>query len=108
MGPHSQVASQALSGLAGVVIDSRGDINAIESYIESGDFLQDLAPTVGDKITAAFGGKESLKAALLGNITEIILASNGDPALIEQNIGCLLYTSPSPRDGLLSRMPSSA
>ena len=28
-------------------------------------------------------------------------------AYIEQ-IGCLLYTSPSPRDGLLSRMPSSA
>ena len=24
------------------------------------------------------------------------------------NPGCLLYTSPSPRDGLLSRMPSSA
>ena len=22
--------------------------------------------------------------------------------------GCLLYTSPSPRDGLLARMPSSA
>ena len=25
-----------------------------------------------------------------------------------QVAGCLLYTSPSPRDGLLSRMPSSA
>ena len=25
-----------------------------------------------------------------------------------QQMGCLLYTSPSPRDGLLSRMPSSA
>ena len=24
------------------------------------------------------------------------------------HLGCLLYTSPSPRDGLLSRMPSSA
>ena len=24
------------------------------------------------------------------------------------DISCLLYTSPSPRDGLLSRMPSSA
>ena len=24
------------------------------------------------------------------------------------NMRCLLYTSPSPRDGLLSRMPSSA
>ena len=26
----------------------------------------------------------------------------------EDNMYCLLYTSPSPRDGLLSRMPSSA
>ena len=25
-----------------------------------------------------------------------------------QILDCLLYTSPSPRDGLLSRMPSSA
>ena len=25
-----------------------------------------------------------------------------------QEMACLLYTSPSPRDGLLSRMPSSA
>ena len=25
-----------------------------------------------------------------------------------QDLSCLLYTSPSPRDGLLSRMPSSA
>ena len=28
--------------------------------------------------------------------------------LLAQDMGCLLYTSPSPRDGLLSRMPSSA
>ena len=27
---------------------------------------------------------------------------------LQQYVGCLLYTSPSPRDGLLSRMPSSA
>ena len=27
---------------------------------------------------------------------------------LSNNIPCLLYTSPSPRDGLLSRMPSSA
>ena len=27
---------------------------------------------------------------------------------LAKHIGCLLYTSPSPRDGLLSRMPSSA
>ena len=28
--------------------------------------------------------------------------------VIDLNTSCLLYTSPSPRDGLLSRMPSSA
>ena len=31
-----------------------------------------------------------------------------DPILVETSHICLLYTSPSPRDGLLSRMPSSA
>ena len=28
--------------------------------------------------------------------------------IITEYLSCLLYTSPSPRDGLLSRMPSSA
>ena len=40
------------------------------------------------------------------------LASEGVPSrgkiVIGTVKGCLLYTSPSPRDGLLSRMPSSA
>ena len=31
--------------------------------------------------------------------------NNGERAIM---LPCLLYTSPSPRDGLLSRMPSSA
>ena len=35
------------------------------------------------------------------------LASKVGPLAIQLN-NCLLYTSPSPRDGLLSRMPSSA
>ena len=32
----------------------------------------------------------------------------GWQSLLTDSIVCLLYTSPSPRDGLLSRMPSSA
>ena len=41
------------------------------------------------------------------------LIDNAEPAkhlklFINQLSPCLLYTSPSPRDGLLSRMPSSA
>ena len=33
---------------------------------------------------------------------------NGDPLMIDDLHTCLLYTSPSPRDATLSRMPSSA
>ena len=33
---------------------------------------------------------------------------NGISTIKGHDKGCLLYTSPSPRDGLLSRMPSSA
>ena len=35
-----------------------------------------------------------------------IISVSSTTSMISQ--GCLLYTSPSPRDGLLSRMPSSA
>ena len=43
--------------------------------------------------------------AVLDNGSLMCWGANGDGQL---GIGCLLYTSPSPRDGLLSRMPSSA
>ena len=37
------------------------------------------------------------------------VAKHSKPVRLERKIlYCLLYTSPSPRDGLLSRMPSSA
>ena len=36
------------------------------------------------------------------------LADQLSPEAEAVNTSCLLYTSPSPRDGLLSRMPSSA
>ena len=43
----------------------------------------------------------------LGLIVLILLLAIGFKA-ISPFLDCLLYTSPSPRDGLLSRMPSSA
>ena len=44
------------------------------------------------------------------NGREYVIVQNQivDPGAADPNVGCLLYTSPSPRDGLLSRMPSSA
>ena len=38
----------------------------------------------------------------------LIRKAGRDPEEVYQEMICLLYTSPSPRDGLLSRMPSSA
>ena len=44
---------------------------------------------------------------LRSNDTKINVSTLRDK-FSQMNLGCLLYTSPSPRDGLLSRMPSSA
>ena len=41
-------------------------------------------------------------------VTISLLGANRDPETFEQPDDCLLYTSPSPRDATLSRMPSSA
>ena len=42
-----------------------------------------------------------------GNLRVGDLTQSGDEKVVGHEL-CLLYTSPSPRDGLLSRMPSSA
>ena len=53
--------------------------------------------------------REGVVRALLasGSVEIVAEAEDGRSALAEIQ-DCLLYTSPSPRDGLLSRMPSSA
>ena len=63
------------------------------------------APTDGARLSRR--GVERLDLLLL---TIEALDLNGGEAMVwtSQQMGCLLYTSPSPRDGLLSRMPSSA
>ena len=42
------------------------------------------------------------------NARSEMLPTDGPVKVRSESSGCLLYTSPSPRDGLLSRMPSSA
>ena len=49
-----------------------------------------------------------IPAALENVITEKNAHKVNAKIVAELANGCLLYTSPSPRDGLLSRMPSSA
>ena len=61
------------------------------------DVIDDIPDVISVRLVADLDGS-------LSNITV-------DDVPVDQNDlygGCLLYTSPSPRDGLLSRMPSSA
>ena len=56
---------------------------------------------------------KATKKQVLGRGLSAILnnkntTSEYDAEPLKSNIGCLLYTSPSPRDRSLSRMPSSA
>ena len=41
-------------------------------------------------------------------VTGILTVGTGSLTITDRDINCLLYTSPSPRDGHQSRMPSSA
>ena len=72
-----------------------------------------------DPDAAAACGATALGVACVSgfaDVAEVLLGHNlryanaqGDPVGgIRPYFSCLLYTSPSPRDGLLSRMPSSA
>ena len=63
------------------------------------------------------GGMVGISLALIlakqGEWNILLIESNSldvptDSALSYSSSFCLLYTSPSPRDGLLTRMPSSA
>ena len=51
------------------------------------------------------GDIAALQSAFYTSPTQTVATGSG---VFNVYNGCLLYTSPSPRDGLLSRMPSSA
>ena len=68
---------------------------------------------IGQAAEFDYSGTQACQAIKDEGIDVVLVNSN--PATIMTDRGmatntyiCLLYTSPSPRDGLLSRMPSSA
>ena len=72
---------------------------------------------IGQACEFDYSGAQACKALREEGYRVILVNSNPatimtDPAMADatyiEPIRCLLYTSPSPRDGLLSRMPSSA
>ena len=75
-----------------------------------GPALTDVGSPFGSRLAVADDGTSPEPGELNGY--SIVEADNLDHAraLADKHpfLTCLLYTSPSPRDGLLSRMPSSA
>ena len=60
------------------------------------------------EIVAIIGHTGSGKSTLVQHLNGLLKPDKGSASIDDINITCLLYTSPSPRDRSLSRMPSSA
>ena len=67
-------------------------------------------PYIKTTTAAVYGARLDHEAGyfLSVNQAQNLVPYSEDFSNRDQYVGCLLYTSPSPRDGLLSRMPSSA
>ena len=88
------------------------------SEVRAGPAARQLASQTGVALTDVQGtGKhgrvltEDIRKAAqedAGIVVEPLAQTKADLAERVKRVPCLLYTSPSPRDGLLSRMPSSA
>src|SRR5664279_3970018 len=78
------------------------DARRIVARIESPPLAAEINFHPGAEILIGIRRRQADVADIAGAIARrnVHAAREGD--------GCLLYTSPSPRDGLLSRMPSSA
>ena len=71
---------------------------------------EELTKNFSSKIKLNYKHDESLIGGLVVQVGSTMVDTSIKSKLqqIENRMICLLYTSPSPRDGLLSRMPSSA
>ena len=77
-----------------------------EQRVLPAEFIEAGGKTFLDMLSKAVGKYGS---ADLSKIFGPQFVAGQDPLQLQaQQLACLLYTSPSPRDGLLSRMPSSA
>ena len=71
--------------------------------------MGDAKPNQGHKAIAAMEASGNIFGVLTQNVDGLHQAAGSKSVLeLHGSLACLLYTSPSPRDATLSRMPSSA
>ena len=101
--PGARVVMLGAGFVAGVCMKSLVNSGAKLSVVagRSGQILRSMMTPVGSRMLQRW--LEGRGVEIIG--TGRVLGIEPGPRLV---MDCLLYTSPSPRDGLLSRMPSSA
>ena len=112
----SLAADRALSKAA-VAVEEAESIQEEVSFTES-DFAKDAVKKVAvvgginDPVKKIEIKRESLDVGLMQEAEKTLKSAKGSKrgsyGVAEKKKVCLLYTSPSPRDATLSRMPSSA
>ena len=84
------------------IVDKLGKLNKF--YLPLAEWIYSIyKKDAKTKLIGLSGGQGTGKSTITGILKLILKKEYGLNICI-----CLLYTSPSPRDGLLSRMPSSA
>ena len=100
-----------ITGIATLLLSEDLDIAAAIQYESSG--ITGIATYKGAfNFSGANWFSQAVQHRVFGLEGELTISGTGaesiTPFIPEGSGSCLLYTSPSPRDGLLSRMPSSA
>ena len=98
---NSERAEETLNQARDRLAELVGEAMAENSRLTA---LAEVAERLGDELTDTASAAERTRKALAGAMS----SEDGRAEITRLRKDCLLYTSPSPRDGLLSRMPSSA
>ena len=81
----------------------------VGDVVKRGDLLFTDKKCEGVRYTSPAGGRVSaINRGAKRAFQSVVVEIDGDEAASFEQYSCLLYTSPSPRDATLSRMPSSA
>ena len=115
LGPHQLTIDGVQTVRAGGVVSGAGSIrkNGSGTLVLEGSASNTFTGGVSVNAGTLWLNKTAARAMSAGMLTVGDGAGGADADVLllnaaNQFTGCLLYTSPSPRDGLLSRMPSSA
>ena len=92
--------AESLSVVANIFVGQTESPLVIKPYIEK--------MTKSELLTIMTGGMATIAGGVMAAYVQMLGNSYSQAQGVSLDVGCLLYTSPSPRDGLLSRMPSSA